>query len=111
MENQRRVTEKDFMKKLVISGRSKLHERALYWRGYFEGRGYDVIDWPCPISTEEETLDEPQTEPGLSLGRWLSPNDSDYATRMTKIYKRFYKNLDQADTIFLMNEDKYCIEG
>lgn len=111
MENQRRVTEKDFMKKLVISGSSKLHERALYWRGYFEGRGYDVIDWPCPISTEEETLDEPQTEPGLSLGRWLSPNDSDYATRMTKIYKRFYKNLDQADTFFLMNEDKDGIEG
>lgn len=99
------------MKKLVISGSSKLHERALYWRGYFEGRGYDVIDWPCPISTEEETLDEPQTEPGLSLGRWLSPNDSDYATRLTKIYKRFYKNLDQADTFFLMNEDKDGIEG
>lgn len=99
------------MKKLVISGSSKLHERALYWRGYFEGRGYDVIDWPCPISTEEETLDEPQTEPGLSLGRWLSPSDSDYATRMTKIYKRFYKNLDQADTFFLMNEDKDGIEG
>lgn len=99
------------MKKLVISGSSKLHERALYWRGYFEGRGYDVIDWPCPVSTEEETLDEPQTEPGLSLGRWLSPNDSDYATRMTKIYKRFYKNLDQADTFFLMNEDRDGIEG
>lgn len=99
------------MKKLVISGSSKLHERALYWRGYFEGRGYDVIDWPCPISTEEETLDDPQTEPGLSLGRWLSPSDSDYATRMTKIYKRFYKNLDQADAFFLMNEDKDGIEG
>jgi len=99
------------MKKLVISGSSKLHERALYWRGYFEGRGYDVIDWPAPVSLEEETLDEPQTAPGLSLGRWLKPGDSDYAERLTNLYKRFYKNLDQADTFFLMNEDKDGIEG
>ena len=99
------------MKKLVISGSSKLHERALYWRGYFEGRGYDVIDWPSPVSDEEETLDEPQTEPGLSLGHWLSPNDSDYASRLTKIYKRFYKNLDQTDAYFLMNEDQDGVEG
>lgn len=99
------------MKKLVISGSSKLHERALYWRGYFEGRGYEVIDWPCPVSTESETVDEPQTAPGLSLGRWLSPGDSDYAERLTKVYQRFYKNLDQADIFFLMNEDKDGIEG
>ncbi len=99
------------MKKLVISGSSKLHERALYWRGYFEGRGYEVIDWPCPISTEPDTVDEAQTAPGLSLGRWLSPGDNDYAERRTKIYQRFYKNLDQADTFFLMNEDKDGIEG
>lgn len=99
------------MKKLVISGSSKLHERALYWRGYFEGRGYEVIDWPAPVSLEEDTLDEPQTSPGLSLGRWLKPDDSDYAEHLTNVYKRFYKNLDQADTFFLMNEDKDGIEG
>lgn len=99
------------MKKLVISGSSKLHERALYWRGYFEGRGYEVIDWPAPVSLEEDTLDEPQTSPGLSLGRWLKPGDSDYAEHLTNVYKRFYKNLDQADTFFLMNEDKDGIEG
>lgn len=99
------------MKKLVISGSSKLRERALYWRGYFEGRGYEVIDWPAPVSLEEETLDEPQTSPGLSLGRWLKPDDSDYNERLTNVYKRFYKNLDQADTFFLMNEDKDGIEG
>lgn len=111
MENQRRVTENIHMKKLVISGSSKLHERALYWRGYFEGRGYEVIDWPAPVSLEEETLDEPQTAPGLSLGRWLKPGDSDYAERLTNLYKRFYKNLDQTDAFFLMNEDKDGIEG
>ncbi len=99
------------MKKLVIAGSSKLHERALYWRGYFEGRGYEVIDWPCPSSMEAETIDEPQTAPGLSLGRWLSSNDDDYAERLTKVYQRFYKNLDQADVFFLMNEDKNGVEG
>ncbi len=99
------------MKKLVISGSAKLHERSLYWRGYFEGRGYEVIDWPCPISTEPDTLDDAQTSPGLSLGRWLSPSDSDYGERLTKVYQRFYKNIDQCDTFFLMNEDKDGIEG
>lgn len=99
------------MKKLVISGSSKLHERALYWRGYFEGRGYEVIDWPAPVSLEAETLDEPQTAPGLSLGRWLNSSDSDYAERLTNVYKRFYKNIDQADAFFLMNEDQKNIEG
>lgn len=99
------------MKKLIIAGSSKLHERALYWRGYFEGRGYEVIDWPSPVSTDNENLDEPQIEPGLSRGHWLNPSDSDYAARLTKIYKRFYKNLDQADVFFLMNEDKDDIEG
>lgn len=99
------------MKKLVISGSAKLHERALYWRGYFEGRGYEVIDWPAPVSDEEETLDEPQAAPGLSLGRWLKSGDADYAERLKKVYQRFYKNLDQADVLFVMNEDKNGIEG
>lgn len=99
------------MKKLVISGSSKLHERALYWRGYFEGRGYDVIDWPAPVSTEDESFGELQTEPGLSLGRWLMPNDHDYAAHLTNLYKRFYKNLDRTDVYFLMNEDRNGIEG
>lgn len=76
------------MKKLVIAGSSKLQERAAYWRGYFEGRGYDVIDFPSAVSTE-----------------------GDYAENLTDIYTSFYQNLDRADAFFLMNEDKDDIGG
>lgn len=71
------------MKKLIIAGSSKLQERAAYWRGYFEGRGYEVIDYPAPVSTE-----------------------GDYAENLTDIYCSFYQNLDRAEVFFLMNEDK-----
>lgn len=76
------------MKKLIIAGSSKLQERAAYWRGYFEGRGYEVIDFPSPVSEE-----------------------GDYATNLTDIYVSFYQNIDRADVFFLMNEDKNDIGG
>lgn len=76
------------MKKLIIAGSSKLQERAAYWRGYFEGRGYEIIDYPVPVSEE-----------------------GDYAENLTDIYVSFYQNLDRADVFFLMNEDKNNIGG
>lgn len=99
------------MKKLVISGSSKLYERALYWRGYFEGRGYEVIDWPRPLFENEDLLAETQPAPGLPLGRLIRPGDATYADGMTKFYQQFYKHLDQADTHFVMNEDKDGVQG
>lgn len=76
------------MKKLIICGSSKLQERAAYWRGYFEGRGYEVIDYPTLVSSE-----------------------GDYAENLTDIYISYYQNLDRADVFFLMNEDKDDIGG
>lgn len=76
------------MKKLIIAGSSKLQERAAYWRGYFEGRGYEIIDYPVPVSEE-----------------------GDYAENLTDIYVSFYQNLDRTDVFFLMNEDKNDIGG
>lgn len=76
------------MKKLIIAGSSKLQERAAYWRGYFEGRGYEVIDFPSPVAEE-----------------------GDYAASLTDIYVSFYQNIDRADVFFLMNEDKNDIGG
>lgn len=99
------------MKKLIISGSAKLYERALYWRGYFEGRGYDVIDWPRPLFEKEDLLSETRPEPGMPLGRLIRPGDSEYADGMTKFWKQYYKHLDQADVYFLMNEDKNGIQG
>lgn len=99
------------MRKLVISGSSKLYERALYWRGYFEGRGYEVIDWPRPLFEGEDLTAEEQPAPGLPLGAIIQPSDPRYADGMTQFYKKFYKHLDRADTHFIMNEDKDDIQG
>lgn len=76
------------MKKLIIAGSSKLQERAAYWRGYFEGRGYEIIDYPSAISSE-----------------------GDYAENLTDIYVSFFQNLERADVFFLMNEDYKNIGG
>lgn len=76
------------MKKLIIAGSSKLQERAAYWRGYFEGRGYEIIDYPSAVSTE-----------------------GDYAGNLTDIYVSFFQNLERADVFFLMNEDYKNIGG
>ncbi len=75
------------MKKIVISGSSKLTEQVAYWRGYFEGRGYEVLDYPKLVP------------------------EGDYAVEMTKIYRRFYRHLDNTNTFFLMNEDQDGITG
>lgn len=76
------------MKKLVIAGSSKLVEQCAYWRGYFEGRGYDVIDYPSPV-----------------------PFDDEHANEITDVYTSFYQNLDRTDILFVMNEDKDGIGG
>lgn len=75
------------MKKIVISGSTKLTEQIAYWRGYFEGRGYEILDYPKPVP------------------------EGDYAVEMTKIYRRFYRNLDNTNSFFLMNEDQNDIVG
>lgn len=76
------------MKKLIIAGSSKLQERAAYWRGYFEGRGYEVIDYPVAVVS-----------------------DDSYVENLTDIYCSYYQNLERADVFFLMNEDKDGIGG
>ncbi len=75
------------MKKIVIAGSRKLHEQIAYWRGYFEGRGFEVLDWPVPTP------------------------ESNYSANMTKIYQHFYQSIDDAHTFFLMNEDRNGVEG
>lgn len=74
------------MKTVVISGSSKLPEAIAYWRGYFEGRGYQVLDYPYPL---------PPDQPAA----------------LAEAYERFYRHLDTTDTLFLMNEDKNGIKG
>lgn len=98
------------MKKLIISGSSKLHQRALYWMGYFEGCGFEVIDFPNPITDAKNDLEVAPT-PGEVNSTILKPGDEGYEEHLANNYQRFWKNLDRADVLFLMNEDQNNTEG
>lgn len=69
------------MKKLIISGSCKLQKEVNYWVNYFKSKNYEILDYPDNSPWSEE------------------------------IYKRFYRNLENTDILFLMNEDKNGIKG
>ena len=75
------------MKKVVISGSSKLKDDINYWILYFKNLGFDVIDHPKII-------------------------DSDKIEKLLKdVYKNFYTSIENADILFLMNEKNKGIDG
>lgn len=71
------------MKKVVISGSSKLLQELMTWKNHFEQEGYVVIDYPKQIKKEN----------------------------LKDAYKNFYKSLEQTDILFLMNEERKNIKG
>ena len=71
------------MKKVVISGSSKLQEELITWKEYFEQNGYEVIDYPKQVSKEN----------------------------LKDAYKNFYESLEKTDVFFLMNEERKGIKG
>lgn len=71
------------MKKVVISGSTKLLTEVAYWKQMFEAKGYEVINYPH--------VNE----------------DTDYQEQ----YKQFYADIERCDIYFLMNERKGNIEG
>lgn len=73
------------MKKLVISGSCKLQTQVKYWCEYFKNHGYTILDYPKPHKPDLFSVCE--------------------------IYTTFYRNIDAADEMFVMNEDKDGIEG
>ena len=75
------------MKKIVISGSSKLQDKVEYWTNYFKNLNYEILDYPK------------YTEP------------SEYEKTLPKIYKNFYTALENTDVYFLMNEEKNGIKG
>jgi len=75
------------IKKLVIAGSASLQEKVQYWKKYWENLGYEVIDYPSPISKENFLEDYP------------------------KVHTDFFKNITKANTLFIMNEDKNDIIG
>lgn len=75
------------MKKIVISGSSKLQDKVDYWLEYFKNKNYEILDYPKLIEKEN------------------------YVTDLPKVYKNFYTALESTDVYFLMNEEKKGIKG
>jgi len=73
--------------KIIISGSSKLSKQVIDWKNYFQELGYQVLDHP----------------------KLIHPNK--IKEELPKVYQEFYKNLEQTDIFFLMNEDKNDIVG
>lgn len=71
------------MKKVVISGSTKLLDEVAIWKKKFEDKGYEVINYPH-----------------------INENVS-----ISEVYKKFYQDIENCDIFFLMNEKKGNIEG
>lgn len=74
-------------KKLVIAGSASLQEKVQHWKKFWEEKECSVTSCPVPIS-EETFLEE-----------------------YPKVHTDFFKNIDEANILFVMNEDKNSITG
>lgn len=79
------------MKKIIISGSSRLVDKVNFWVKYFEEKGYEILDYPKYIGEVEES--------------------ENYDEALTKIYNEYYRSLENTDIFFLMNEGKNGIDG
>lgn len=70
------------MKKIVISGSSKLQDKVNYWLDYFKKQNYEILDYPRLIEQDK------------------------YTEELPIVYKNFYNALENTDVFFLMNEEK-----
>lgn len=69
--------------KVVISGSTKLLDEVKYWKKKFEDKGYEVTNYP---KIEDNVSRE-------------------------EAYRKYYKDIEECDIFFLMNEKKGNIEG
>lgn len=70
------------MKKIVISGSTKLRQEINYWINFFESRNYEVLDYPKKI------------------------NKTKFMEIYPNVHKEFFENITKADILFIMNENK-----
>lgn len=75
------------MKKIIISGSSKLQDKVKHWLEYFKNKNYEILDYP----------------------KWIEHEN--YMEDLPKVYKDFYTSLENTDVFFLMNEDQKGIKG
>ncbi len=74
------------MEKLVIAASSKFQNEINNWKEYFIKQGYNVINYPKKLN--EDQMDKYQ-----------------------EIYIRFFESLNEADILFVLNEEKNGIKG
>lgn len=74
------------MKKLVISGSAKFEKEIKKWVEYFKEHNYDVIKYPQKIDQSNELI-------------------------YKNVYINFYNALEEADFLFVLNEEKNGIKG
>ena len=74
------------MKKLVIAGSVKFEKEIKKWIEYFKEHNYDVIKYPRKINQSNEL-------------------------RYKDVYIDFYKALEEADCLFVLNEENNGIKG
>lgn len=48
------------MKKVVISGSSKLQDKVNYWLEYFKSKGYTILDYPKLIEQNNYVKELPK---------------------------------------------------
>ena len=75
------------MKKIVISGSSKLQDKVNFWLAYFKNKNYEILDYPKFIE------------------------EKNYEKELPKVYKDFYTALENTNVFFIMNEEKNGIKG
>jgi len=75
------------MKKVVIAGSASLQEKVQDWKKFWEDKGYLVASYPAPIPKENFLEEYP------------------------KVHTEFFKNITEADILFIMNEDKKGVAG
>ncbi len=75
------------MKKIVIAGSAKLHEKVSEWVKFFEIRNYEILDYPKIIEKER------------------------FMELYPMVHKSFFESVTKADVLFIMNEDKNGISG
>ncbi len=75
------------MKKAVIAGSASLQDKVQYWKKVWEDKGYLVTSYPSSISKEVFLEEYP------------------------KIHTEFFRNITEANILFVMNEDKNGATG
>ncbi len=71
----------------VIAGSASLQDKVQYWKKVWEDKGYLVASYPSPIPKEVFLEEYP------------------------KIHTEFFRNITEANILFVMNEDKNGITG